>query len=110
MKPFCFIFNLYFLALSLMPCSDVHEMNAPASAEFASLVANEHSDCPHETGDDHCSPFCTCSCCGQVIAQSKAFKWQFKPIIPEMKGKSAFHYAFDWQNGHLNSIFRPPQV
>lgn len=110
MKSFCFIFSIYFLALSLMPCSDVHEMNALESAEFASLAANEHSDCPHETGNDHCSPFCICSCCGQIIALAKAFKWHFKPVLTEFEEKSTFHYVFDWQSGHLNTIFRPPKV
>lgn len=110
MKFFCHIFSLYFLALSLMPCTDIHATNGSTSDELANFYTDNHSDCPHETGNDHCSPFCTCSCCGQIIALGKEFKWHFKPILPEFEEKSTFHYAFDWQSGHLNAIFRPPQV
>jgi len=110
MKSFCFTFSLYFLALSIMPCTDIHTTNDMASAELASFSADNHSDCPHEKGSDHCSPFCMCSCCGHVIAQAKAFQWHFKPILPEGKEKSAFHYAFDWESDYLQAIFRPPQV
>jgi hypothetical protein len=65
MKFFCYIFSLYFLALSIVPCTDIHAMNGSESAELASFSTDSHENCPHENGSDFCSPFCVCSCCGQ---------------------------------------------
>ncbi len=111
MKFFCYIFSLYFLALSVVPCTDIHATNGSASAELASISTDNHSDCPHENGQDFCSPFCVCSCCAHVLSVAKPHKWNFQPpIIPDFKEKSNFYYSKDWQSEYLNSIFRPPKV
>ncbi|MCC7244415.1 MAG: hypothetical protein IT269_01945 [Saprospiraceae bacterium] len=111
MKFFCYIFSLYFLALSTMPCTDVHDMNPAAGNELASISTNSHENCPHEKGNDDCSPFCVCSCCGHNFLETRPVKWIFQPpTFFEYKGKCSFSYSRDWQSEYLKSIFRPPKV
>jgi len=62
MRIFALILALYTIALTIVPCNDVHEgqHNTPMSIE----AAQEH----HEEDRDMCSPFCLCNCCqGFVI-------------------------------------------
>ena len=111
MKYFCYIFSLYFLALSVMPCSDIHDMNSSVGSEFASISTDNHSNCPHEEEQDFCSPFCVCSCCGQFFVATRLPKLSFHlPIIRNFKEKSCFLFSENWQSDYLKSIFRPPQV
>ena len=110
MKYFCYIFSLYFLALNLMPCTDVHDLNILVGNEFASISKDNHSNCPQEEKQDFCSPFCGCSVCGQVIIATKLVKWIIQPpIIHNFYVESSFYYSKDWQSEYQKTIFKPPQ-
>jgi hypothetical protein len=92
-----------------MPCTDIHDMNTSAGSELANISTDNHSTCPHE--QDFCSPFCVCSCCGQlfVLTQLPNFSPAL-PIIHNYKEKTCFLFSENWQSNYLKSIFRPPQV
>ncbi len=64
MKPlFTFCFALYLLALSVVPCGDVH------AKERGSVPAvYQAQSAPVHHSEDHCSPFCICACCQTVVA------------------------------------------
>lgn len=53
--------SLYILVLSAMPCTDTVAMveSEPDRVEFIENYPNEH----HSDTEEHCSPFCACSCC-----------------------------------------------
>lgn len=110
MKYFCYIFSLYFLALSVMPCSDIHDMNSSAGTELASISADEHSNCPHEK-QDFCSPFCDCACCGMTINFQVAFHFTTKfPSIPLPIVSENFSYQSPNSLQYLQAVFQPPQI
>lgn len=107
MKYFCFIFSLYFLALNLMSCTELHTTTSGSDV----LYATELPCHPNDSQTDFCSPFCGCSVCGQVLFATKFPKFSFHlPIVRNFKEKNNFFYSKDWQSEYLKSIFRPPQV
>lgn len=64
MKIFVFIFSVYILFLTAVPCIDKPEDHTLVKSEISPLTKNPtHQDC------DHCSPFCTCNCCSSPKIQ-----------------------------------------
>jgi hypothetical protein len=63
MKIFVILFSIYFLALSVMPCTDACDINISNSSksEFTK-ISNDQTNCK-----DVCSPFCSCACCHTVV-------------------------------------------
>jgi hypothetical protein len=62
--------GFYFLLIAFVPCSDgnggiVEYMNHLFNIENVDFVAHDHHDKSCE--DDHCSPFCICSCCSMAL-------------------------------------------
>jgi hypothetical protein len=111
MKIFSYLFSLYFLALTIMPCTDVHAMNESASEALAGISNEEHQDCPHEKEEDYCPPFCVCNCCGQLLGATKFQKWFCSPaLLDNFKKGRCFFYTQNWHSEYLRSVFHPPQV
>lgn len=67
LKFFNYIFSLYILCLSVLPCADRAECNVFEKDKAVS--STEHSD--HNLEDEQCSPFCICSCCGVTMNMPK---------------------------------------
>lgn len=69
MRLLAIILAFYSLALSLVPCNDVH------ADEHGSTVIHKNAD-DHEEHNDVCTPFCQCSCCQSFVdlLQIKPFK------------------------------------
>ncbi len=65
------ILLIYILGLLLVPCSDVYN-NCADSISYQKEVSHNHND----DQDDHCTPFCQCSCCSVSVV-----KFNFK--MPE---------------------------
>lgn len=60
MKFLSFIMAFLVLTLSIMPCADNNSLVSEGKVKSElSKSPQQHSD----TEQDHCSPFCTCSCC-----------------------------------------------
>jgi hypothetical protein len=110
MKYFCYLFSLYFLALSLLPCTDIHDVNLSASGELASISAVDYSDCPHEKRDI-CSPFCSCGH-GVTLIVQPIFQFTLKspPVIASPIDTEKFYYPPSYSFQHLQKIFQPPQI
>ena len=66
MKFFGFIISFYLLGLSCLPCGDGNDCNLkPAQAISA---ATDHEKHRHDF--EHCTPFCTCSCCATSVVKT----------------------------------------
>ncbi len=61
------IFNLYLLVIACIPCTDIHVSEILTIPSINPISIDNHSNCPHETEEDNCSPFCTCGCCGHTL-------------------------------------------
>ncbi|MCS3531064.1 DUF6660 family protein [Chryseobacterium sp. JUb7] len=76
MNLFRFILAFYFMALSVMPCEDVHQKSGSAEAKLALSIEESHS----KDKGDICSPLCVCNCCQITVT---AFKMEPLIKIPE---------------------------
>lgn len=82
--------------LAFIPCSD--GMSCIDNTEQSS---HDHSD--HE---DHCTPFCTCTCCGSVVTVPASYI--------DLKGESdlsllyQFPYVFDYSFIYSSNVWHPP--
>ncbi len=87
MKLFAFILSCYILFLTALPCIDKPEDTTMDDSGLSKLPADNHSN-----DSDHCSPFCSCSCCVTPVIyqvysielecffQVEAHYFEFEPI------------------------------
>ncbi|MEY8758598.1 DUF6660 family protein [Chryseobacterium tongliaoense] len=66
------VLAFYFMALSLMPCADLHKQSGSERAKLSMSFDESHS----KDKGDICSPLCSCNCCQITVA---AFKME--PLI-----------------------------
>lgn len=104
MKWISTILLLYILALLLVPCSDVYNNCTDTNSKFQE-ASHSHS----QDNDDHCTPFCQCSCCSVSV-----IKIQFK--LPDFNLPQHFYTAKktvikDCQiiSGYFGNIWEPPK-
>jgi hypothetical protein len=108
MKIFWYTYCIYFLALSVMPCTDVPKSGA-ANA-LLSIKAQGSHNCPPGMAEDTCPPFCSCACCGQLcFAQSVPALGVLRSISVLFERKTTFLPSQMMQSNFLHAIFRPPQ-
>ncbi|MGJ1261866.1 DUF6660 family protein [Sphingobacterium spiritivorum] len=66
MKCLVVIWAFYFIALSIVPCSDgINKCEDLSSSRqnIKDLLLHDHN----QDQDDYCSPFCQCSCCSVTL-------------------------------------------
>jgi hypothetical protein len=107
MKFFTLLLAFYLLAISLLPCSDVHNDCKNTLTQNEQQQNQDHKT----THRDICSPFCSCSCCQVVsnIPQQTIFpqleaKFQFLAAPVFLTQSNFFHSQF------LSSIWQPPRT
>ncbi|MCZ2223504.1 MAG: hypothetical protein LC122_07720 [Chitinophagales bacterium] len=102
------IFIIYFLALSIMPCNDAHDI-CLNNAETATLSQNY---CSHHQPEDNdfCSPFCTCNCCRtsttKEVNQLDFILTSQPNQIKEKISTPTNFYLFNY----FNNIWQPPKI
>lgn len=111
MKLFCYIFSLYFLALSGLPCTDNEHEVAPPQYLTENISQNDHNHEDHSHCNDFCSPFCSCACCGMTISFQKTFNYTVKSR-PTLLPIAVENFSYQSLNSlqYLQGVFQPPQV
>jgi len=103
MKYFAFILSFYIVVLTAIPCIDKPEDNT--------IQKNEISPKPTDSQQqdiDHCSPFCTCSCCSSPkIQQDTEIVFNSFPILLECFSESASN---KFVSSLIAAIWQPPQL
>ncbi|WP_139418819.1 DUF6660 family protein [Chryseobacterium mulctrae] len=108
MKLLRFILTIYFIALLIMPCSDVKAKSVKDNHTQISLnTENSHS---HNI-DDGCSPFCFCSCCQITVT---AFKMEPFLDVP-LQVKAYFSKKILFHRNNIayqvyDHIWQPPKI
>ncbi|WP_367916120.1 DUF6660 family protein [Leadbetterella sp. DM7] len=106
MRLFAYIFSIYILALSVVPCSDAYNdcQNDTAYKEY-SQAHNHHTD-----HNDNCSPFCTCTCCStSVNLKFTSHKFQITKLVVS----SQITYPvrdFSFVSNYYGNIWQPPKI
>ena len=102
-----FLFSFYFFLLPFFPCSDAYECK---EATAISATINPSTDHEHHHEKESCSPFCFCSCCGQVIVTGFQL---FKSVCTRhaIAHKQSFridHHSI--VSGFHNNVWQPPKT
>lgn len=94
------------MGLAIMPCGDFSEGVFFSSTEVGITTSINHQD--HEEESDHCSPLCTCACCG-LILNSTFISYQ----ISNLKFFNSIIYA-NYTSPSISevcfSIWQPPKI
>lgn len=105
MKIVNYIFSIYLIMLSCLPCADM-EIGSPMDSSKEITSKNENHS--HDKDNDTCSPFCVCNCCGSqgfvsnIPCDFLSFKNSIDTRIPEYKSTITCNY--------FGSIWQPPQI
>ncbi len=102
MKHLAYILSLYILVLLAIPCADVPTDNSLSKVELSSNATH------HPQNDlDHCSPFCTCSCCAcPVVFQCFISHFDWVSFPPEHVSTYSSVYIFSF----CTSFWQPPKL
>jgi len=104
MRFFSFLFAVYFLSLSLAPCSDEIFIDNCGSSQSCSHLETPHSDdCG---GSDACNPLCVCNCCGSVTVVSNSDN----NIIAQLPTEQLSIYTHNSPSEISFSIWQPPKI
>lgn len=102
MKFFAYILSVYIVVLTIMPCVDIHQDTISQNIELLTTSSNTH-----QTNSDHCSPFCTCTCCAtSVVLQNTVIQFKCFPIDIEQ----LFEYDLSYSTSEYYSIWQPPKI
>ena len=102
MKLFAYILSVYVVILTIMPCIDMNEDTTNQKVE----LSTNRSDTQHSQSD-HCSPFCTCTCCASpVVFQNTTIQFEYYSIVQEYISE----YHSSYISSTHNSIWQPPKI
>ncbi len=104
MKSFWLIFSFYIIILSVLPCTDKEECNEPNQTTISTNT--EHQNHDHET--EHCSPFCTCSCCAASVFFPAFSKVYATKVVFQTKQYPLYHIAFKTEVS--SNIWQPARL
>ncbi|MGJ1265162.1 DUF6660 family protein [Sphingobacterium spiritivorum] len=83
MKIFVFIFSVYMLGMSILPCTDaLYECTANNNQLVE--IGLSHEDNHKTEHKDFCSPFCSCQCCGTITVAISDFNIT-EVVSPKLK-------------------------
>ena len=96
-----FIFTLYIMVISFLPCSD----NVQPVGNIQTTISSSHSS---SESKDSCSSFCSCSCCSILsISEQVAF---FKAENVQFFSKHYPSFNYLSITGMEFSVWQPPQL
>jgi hypothetical protein len=101
------ILSIYIFVLSAIPCVDIASESVvhPKTA-----LSSEKGNKPYDKENDLCSPFCICSCCGQVtLNYSATIIYDFHIQFEEIKSSNSI-YTSALHSNFYGSIWQPPQI
>ena len=103
-KIIAFIFSLYILLLSGMPCTDAQDCNLPTTTQVS--TTQNHGNHQHES--EHCPPLCHCSCCSVAVSKMPLLTISYLKPATISKQKTSF-YQSHHLTGFLEAVWQPPK-
>ena len=96
---------LYLVVLAVLPCADAGARSLIHSDERIVLDASDLPTAPHQ---DHCTPFCSCVCCGISLDAPVPFPVAeyFTSVPPQVAAVP--QHAPQWKPRVDNTALRQP--
>jgi len=104
MKFFTLLFSLYMLGLSCFPCGDSEECAVKDDTTISS-AANHNG---HSQDTEHCTPFCTCSCCAVSVSLQTIASYKIPKRVFADKNYPAYEISYTEQISI--AIWQPPKL
>ncbi|MCO5278958.1 MAG: hypothetical protein M9911_13300 [Saprospiraceae bacterium] len=105
MKIFLLIFSLYFLALTIMPCKDMH-LSKSSSETVTFQLESKSNHLPI----DNCSPFCMCNCCGAFFVLKTHENILSLPIWRKLVSEQSSFKDINFISSYKDFIWQPPKI
>ena len=107
MTKFWLLFAIFFLSLTVMPCSDENDCKEINPTELSNLENHQN----HKEDIEHCPPFCSCACCGIFASQiiNELFTIEQANISIYKKQKISF-FKSSFLSNFSCKIWQPPQL
>lgn len=108
MRPDLLLLALLITALALTPCVDVHAETVGSAA--VEQLAQDNTTDPHED-QDHCTPFCGCTCCGAVSLQPPSVGLSLERYVaPEKPGERPTYRPTAINSSFGAETWQPPRA
>lgn len=104
MRLLTFIIGCYVLGLSFLPCGDRLECDIKAPVSISSAAG--HDD--HRHSEEHCTPFCSCSCCASSVSTRAISQIDVTQSMPLTRYYSIYHPSFS--PAPCFGIWQPPKI
>jgi hypothetical protein len=106
MRTVSFLAIAYMFLMLAWPCQDVFAVREGIkSIESPSLSRLE----PCEDGEEFCSPFCICSCCGLAVTYHTAPITVSPDPIDKATDLIDLNYGTLWLRTYSRSVWQPPK-
>ena len=96
---------LYLVVLAVLPCADAGARSLAHSDEVIVLDASDPPAAPHQ---DHCTPFCSCVCCGILLDAPVPFPLDVSQTSLFPQAPAVPHHAPEWKPRVANTALRQP--
>jgi hypothetical protein len=108
MKLIWFLFSIYLVSLSLLPCNDIDDCSSFAKTE---LHKNHSQEKKSDFQNDQCAPLCSCACCGVhgFQFQKSIFIIDKNISFVEAKKQNDFYVSTTYKAIYLG-IWQPPKL
>jgi len=94
------------MVLTLIPCSDHYfESNSLDKQE-----QHSHNSENHDCGQDACTPFCTCTCCGIALNAADFHLFKLDKPFEAYLGNELILKNYPLVSIFQENIWQPPQV
>ena len=100
-KVFAAILSLFFLMLSVLPCSDEAPDEKLKPEQFTA------GDCDSPIAGDLCSPFCHCQCCSINFIDFELMSFQ---VLSPEDPQASFAFFDDQEQEVLYTFHQPPRI
>ena len=106
MKFLLYMFGIYIVALSIMPCSDASNDCNSEMPYRIQVAGHDHKDDTR----DVCTPFCTCTCCRTITGSKTAFR--IAELLKPIEATSiAYPFGnFSFVSNYYGNIWQPPKI
>lgn len=108
MKLTWFLFSIYLVSISLLPCNDIDDCTSFAKTESHQ---NHSGDKKSDSQNDLCAPFCSCACCGVhgFQFQNHIFEEENNASCVDVKTRNDFYIFNNYKTIYLG-IWQPPKL
>ncbi|WP_415324909.1 DUF6660 family protein [Chryseobacterium sp. MMS23-Vi53] len=102
------LLTIYFMVLSLVPCSDVHAQS-PSINEV--LQVTFQTDTHSKDKSDVCSPLCSCNCCQITVTSFKSDPLiEFPEQVQAYFSKKILFRKNNFAYQVYDHIWQPPKI